>query len=51
MGAGAQLLDFSEVGVEEVIDPGEEVTSGQFDGVVGVEADLVDHLGEVFVKL
>lgn len=51
VGAGAQLLDFSEIGVEKVIDPGEEVASGEFNGVVGVEADLVDHLGEVFVKL
>ncbi len=51
VGAGAQLLYFGEVCVEEVVDPGEEVTAGEFDGVVGVEADLVDHLGEVFVKL
>ena len=46
--ASAQLLDFGEIGADEVVDPGEQVPAGKFDCVVGVYADLVDHLVEGF---
>ncbi len=42
--AGAKLLDFGEVGAEQLVDPGEQVPAGQLDCVVGVYAYLVDHL-------
>jgi hypothetical protein len=48
MGACAQLLNFGNAGVEKIIDPGEKVASREFNGVIGVEADLVDHYDETF---
>ncbi len=48
MGACAQLLNFGDAGVEKIIDPGEKVTSREFNSIVGVEADLIDHYDETF---
>jgi len=39
----AELFYFGEVGFEQIVDPGEELAAGEFDGVVGVDGDFVDH--------
>ncbi len=42
--ACAQLLDLSQIGFEEFVDPAEQFPSRHFDGVVGVDGYFVDHL-------
>ena len=43
MVASAQLLNFGEVGLEELIDPLQQLTTRKFDGIVGVDSDFVEH--------
>ena len=41
--SGPQMLNFSQVCFEQLVDPVKQLTSGKFDGVIGVYGDFVYH--------
>jgi len=42
-GSCAKLLNFGQVGFEELVDPAEQLSSGKIDSVIEIDGDLVDH--------
>ena len=49
--SSSQLLDLGQVGLEEVVDPKEEFSSGKVNCIVGIDSYFVYHLTVINIQL